>query len=55
MAKQIIVIPAYNEEATVAQVVRDAVRVADVVVVDKPPRALPPKIPEAAKLPLPTK
>jgi glycosyltransferase involved in cell wall biosynthesis len=33
MGKQIIVIPAYNEEATVAQVVRDAVRVADVVVV----------------------
>jgi len=33
MAKQIIVIPAYNEEATVAQVVRDAVRAADVVVV----------------------
>jgi len=33
MAKQIIVIPAYNEESTVAQVVRDAVRVADVVVV----------------------
>ena len=33
MGKQIIVIPAYNEESTVAQVVRDAVRVADVVVV----------------------
>lgn len=33
MPKQIIVIPAYNEEATVAQVVRDAVRVADAVVV----------------------
>jgi len=33
MGKQIIVIPAYNEEATVAQVVRDAVRVADTVVV----------------------
>ena len=33
MAKQIIVIPAYNEEATVAQVVREAVRVADAVVV----------------------
>jgi glycosyltransferase involved in cell wall biosynthesis len=33
MGKQIIVIPAYNEEATVAQVVRDAVRVADAVVV----------------------
>jgi glycosyltransferase involved in cell wall biosynthesis len=33
MGKQIIVIPAYNEEATVAQVVREAVRVADVVVV----------------------
>jgi len=33
MGKQIIVIPAYNEEATVAQVVREAVRVADAVVV----------------------
>lgn len=33
MGKQIIVIPAYNEEATVGQVVRDAVRVADSVVV----------------------
>jgi glycosyltransferase involved in cell wall biosynthesis len=33
MPKQIIVIPAYNEEATVAQVVRDAIRVADAVVV----------------------
>jgi glycosyltransferase involved in cell wall biosynthesis len=33
MGKQVIVIPAYNEEATVAQVVRDAVRVADAVVV----------------------
>jgi cellulose synthase/poly-beta-1,6-N-acetylglucosamine synthase-like glycosyltransferase len=33
MGKQIIVIPAYNEEATVAQVVRDAIRVADAVVV----------------------
>lgn len=33
MPKQIIVIPAYNEESTVAQVVRDAVRVADAVVV----------------------
>jgi glycosyltransferase involved in cell wall biosynthesis len=33
MGKQIIVIPAYNEEATVAQVVREAVRVAEVVVV----------------------
>jgi glycosyltransferase involved in cell wall biosynthesis len=35
MGKQIIVIPAYNEEATVAQVVREAIQVADrVVVVD---------------------
>jgi glycosyltransferase involved in cell wall biosynthesis len=35
MGKQIIVIPAYNEEATVAQVVREATQVADrVVVVD---------------------
>lgn len=35
MGKKIIVIPAYNEETTVAQVVRDAVRMADrVVVVD---------------------
>jgi glycosyltransferase involved in cell wall biosynthesis len=33
MGKQIIVIPAYNEEATVAQVVREAVRAADAVVV----------------------
>src|SRR2546430_1485388 len=33
MGKKIIVIPAYNEETTVAEVVRDAVRVADVVVV----------------------
>jgi glycosyltransferase involved in cell wall biosynthesis len=33
MGKQIIVIPAYNEEATVGQVVADAVRVADAVVV----------------------
>jgi glycosyltransferase involved in cell wall biosynthesis len=33
MGKQIIVIPAYNEEATVAQVVREAVRVSDAVVV----------------------
>jgi glycosyltransferase involved in cell wall biosynthesis len=31
--KQIIVIPAYNEEATVGQVVAEAVRVADAVVV----------------------
>jgi glycosyltransferase involved in cell wall biosynthesis len=35
MGKKVIVIPAYNEEAAVAQVVRDAARVADhVVVVD---------------------
>jgi glycosyltransferase involved in cell wall biosynthesis len=33
MGKQIIVIPAYNEASTIAQVVRDAVRVADAVVV----------------------
>jgi glycosyltransferase involved in cell wall biosynthesis len=33
VSKKIIVIPAYNEETTVAEVVRDAVRVADVVVV----------------------
>ncbi len=33
MGKNVIVIPAYNEETTVAQVVRDAVRSADVVLV----------------------
>lgn len=33
MAKKVIVIPAYNEETTIAQVVRDAVRVADTVLV----------------------
>jgi glycosyltransferase involved in cell wall biosynthesis len=33
MGKKIIVIPAYNEETTVAPVVRDATRVADLVVV----------------------
>jgi glycosyltransferase involved in cell wall biosynthesis len=33
MGKKIIVIPAYNEETTIAEVVREAVRVADTVVV----------------------
>lgn len=33
MGKKVVVIPAFNEAATVAQVVRDAVRIADAVVV----------------------
>ncbi len=33
LGTKVIVIPAYNEEATIAQVVREAVQVADVVVV----------------------
>jgi glycosyltransferase involved in cell wall biosynthesis len=33
MPKNVIVIPAYNEETTIAQVVREAVRAADLVVV----------------------
>jgi glycosyltransferase involved in cell wall biosynthesis len=33
MGKKVIVIPAFNEETTVAQVVRDAIRVADAVLV----------------------
>jgi glycosyltransferase involved in cell wall biosynthesis len=33
MPRNVIVIPAYNEETTIAQVVRDAVRMADAVIV----------------------